>query len=131
MEESQYNILLKKIEKLESRLDHVSDDVGRIDSDMADDRKQFGEMNISLKSLESSDEEIRNDIAVLQKRTTRSVEDAVTKAIKPLSNKLDEWVTKKVIRVRPNKRTLVEWFKDYWSRMNDGSWKDEVNNNGK
>ncbi|MBK9272842.1 MAG: hypothetical protein IPM48_14750 [Saprospiraceae bacterium] len=59
MEDSQYKNLLKAIERIDKRVDSVSADVNRIDKDMADDRKDFSDINLRLKNLEQSEDETR------------------------------------------------------------------------
>lgn len=128
MEDDPSNVLLKAIKRVDGRVDSISEDVNRIERDMTDDREQLAQMNLRLKQLEESDEEIRKAINTLQKKTNDSIRSAVRDSVKPLENKIDDWVEKKVIRVRTKKRSLLQWIRDYFESLKD--WDKEVKKDG-
>ncbi|MBK9272893.1 MAG: hypothetical protein IPM48_15015 [Saprospiraceae bacterium] len=117
MEDSQYKNLLKAIERIDKRVDSVSADVNRIDKDMADDRKDFSDINLRLKNLEQSEDETRKSIAKLQQKTNDAVVGAVERAVKPLEDKIDQWVEKKVIRTKAVKTNIIDLIRDHLNSL--------------
>ncbi len=101
MEETKYDLILKRLDSQDKCLDQVEQAIARIDRDMADDRKNFDQMILGLSEVRESNKTIINLFARLQTKTKDAIQDAVSEAVMPVQESMDNFVDKKVIKVTP------------------------------
>ena len=100
MDETQFDIIIKRLDQQDKKLDQAEQAVSRIDRDMADDRKNFDQMILSQSEIKESNKVIIGLFARLQTKTKETIQDTVSETTQPLKETMDEFVDKKVVKIK-------------------------------
>ncbi len=103
MDETQFEILIKRCDQQDKKLDQIEQAVSRIDRDMTDDRKGFDQVSLDLSSIKDGVKTIIGTITRLQVKTRDAIQDAVSEAVAPVQESVDTFVEKKVISLTSDK----------------------------
>ena len=88
----------------------------RFYEDFRSDRRARGEMEITLKGVETKTDMAREDIADQHSETRRIVEDGIEDAIKPIEKKINKLVASKNAVVHYIKDERKKPFWKFWKR---------------
>lgn len=110
MDDQKYKVLLREIRKIQSKQDSMSEDVNRIDRDMADDRQAIEAMQTNQETINSKQTSIINMITSLRIKLKDAVSDATFEVMSPVKEQLDQFVEKKFIKVNPIKE---KWYSKF------------------
>ena len=98
MQDKQYEVLLTEIRTVGKRVQKTEEGISGIDNDLAKDRKDIDDFKLKLESIESRLEALSSQIARSSGKTKEAVADAVTESVQPMSDQLDAFVQKKVLK---------------------------------
>lgn len=92
--------LLSELKSMNKKLSNLDEDVNRIDRDLSSDRKDIDGMNSRLIAVEGKLESVLNSLTRFQIKTKEAVSDAVAESTSPMREQMEQFVDKKVIRVK-------------------------------
>lgn len=104
MEDIQFEVLAKKVNEVDEKL-------SRLDRDMATDRDGMDQFKVELSQVKDQQRQLLERITKMDRKMKEAVADAVTQAIAPLSELLEEFNKKKILTRTINVHPLKMWWK--------------------
>lgn len=108
MEDQKYVNLMREIKKIHTTMSSMSEDINRIDRDLADDRRAIEDMRVNQGRIDEKQTSIQSMLTTLRTKLKDAVSDATYEVIEPVKEQLNEFVEKKVLRMN------VPQSKPFW-----------------
>ena len=113
MQDKQYEVLLTEIRSVGKRVQKTEEGISSIDNDLAKDRKDIDDFKLKLETIEGQMDNLSSQIARLSGKTKEAVADAVSESVQPISEQMEAFVQKKVLKPTYN----VTWFSYYFRKL--------------
>ena len=118
MQDKQYEVLLTEIRNIAKRVQKTEDGISSIDNDLAKDRKDIDDFKLKLENIEGQLSALSSQIARQSGKTKEAVADAVTESVQPISDQMEAFVQKKVLKPVYNISWFSWYFRKIFSRIN-------------
>ncbi|MCK9370742.1 hypothetical protein M0R04_12605 [Candidatus Dojkabacteria bacterium] len=118
MQDKQYEVLLTEVRNIAKRVQKTEDGIYSIDNDLAKDRKDIDDFKLKLENIEGQLSALSSQIARQSGKTKEAVADAVTESVQPISDQMEAFVQKKVLKPVYDISWFSWYFRKIFSRIN-------------
>lgn len=92
--------ILMELKSMNKRLGDLDEDINRIDRDLSTDRKDIEYLKIQVAEFSASMKSVLDTLTRMQTKMKDAVNDAVAESTAPVREQMEQFVDKKVIRVK-------------------------------